>query len=55
VHDYPCYRDRPNVILDPTPEAAQAAAEVLSLPVHPGLDPEDLTRIIETVRAILGA
>jgi len=31
------------------PEAERAAKEVISLPVHPGLTPEDLQTIIETV------
>jgi dTDP-4-amino-4,6-dideoxygalactose transaminase len=55
VHDYPCYRDRPDVVLDPTPEAARAAAEVLSLPIHPGVDVADLDRIVDTVRSVLGS
>jgi dTDP-4-amino-4,6-dideoxygalactose transaminase len=55
VHDYPCYRDRPDVVIDPTPEAARAATEVLSLPVHPGLDATDLDRIAVAVRDALGA
>jgi len=33
------------------PETARAAAEVLSLPVHPGLTETDLGRIIDTVNA----
>lgn len=32
----------------------QAASEVLSLPVHPALAPEDLTRVVEAVRAAVG-
>jgi len=34
------------------PEAEKAAAEVLSLPVHPGLDQADLERIVEEVNAL---
>jgi perosamine synthetase len=34
------------------PEAEKAAAEVLSLPVHPGLDRDDLERIVEEVNAL---
>ena len=31
------------------PEAERAAGEVLSLPVHPALEPTDVARIAETV------
>ena len=51
VHDYDCYRSRPDVVCDPTPEAARAAAEVLSLPVHPALSEAELERIVAAVRA----
>jgi len=53
AHDYPCYHDHPGVALDPTPRARQAAAEVLSLPVHPALTGADIERIICCVRAAL--
>jgi dTDP-4-amino-4,6-dideoxygalactose transaminase len=52
VHDHECYRDRPDVVADPTPEAARATSEVLSLPVHPRLTPEDLARVVEVVRDV---
>ncbi|MEX1006992.1 MAG: DegT/DnrJ/EryC1/StrS family aminotransferase [Acidimicrobiia bacterium] len=50
VHDYECYRDHPLVVADPTPVASRAATEVLSLPVHQGLDDGDLDRIVDGVR-----
>jgi dTDP-4-amino-4,6-dideoxygalactose transaminase/acetyltransferase-like isoleucine patch superfamily enzyme len=53
VHDYPCFRDHPQVSVDSTPRAHQAASEVLSLPVHPGLSDRDLDRIVSCVRAAL--
>ncbi|HLP23589.1 MAG TPA: DegT/DnrJ/EryC1/StrS family aminotransferase [Microbacteriaceae bacterium] len=37
------------------PETARAAAEVLSLPVHPSLTPADLERIVIAVDALAGA
>ncbi len=37
------------------PNTAAAAAEVLSLPVHPGLTEGDLTRIVEAVNAVVKA
>jgi len=35
----------------PTPHAEKATREALSLPVHPGLDDEDLARIVNSVAA----
>ncbi|MFX0537037.1 DegT/DnrJ/EryC1/StrS family aminotransferase [Ornithinimicrobium sp. Y1847] len=37
------------------PETARAAAEVISLPVHPSLSPSDLERIATGVAEVLGA
>lgn len=54
VHDYDCYRDHPQVLIEPTPHAALAAAEVLSLPVHPALTEAELQTIADTVRDLLG-
>jgi perosamine synthetase len=53
VHDHPCYRDHPRVVADRTPVAAQMAAEVVSLPVHPQLGRADLDRIVEVVTEAL--
>lgn len=53
VHEYDCYRGRPDVVAGVTPEAARVAAEVLSLPVHPGLDRADVERIADAVRRAL--
>jgi perosamine synthetase len=55
MHDYDCYRDHPLVAHDETPYAEQVAREVLSLPVHPGLSPADVERIVDGVRSALGA
>jgi dTDP-4-amino-4,6-dideoxygalactose transaminase len=52
VFDHACYRDHPRVVARPTPEASRAAAEVVSLPVHPGLRDGDLDRIAAAVRGI---
>lgn len=54
VHDYPCYQDHPHVGQDQTPRAKRAAREVLSLPVHPSLTSNDLTRIVMCIRDALG-
>ena len=53
VYDYPCYRDDPRVASDETPRAMRAAAQVLSLPVHPGLTDVDINRIVSCVREAL--
>lgn len=52
--DYPIFRDHPRVLWDDVSVARTAAAEVLSLPVHPYLDQEDLDAIASGVREALG-
>lgn len=54
VHDYDCYRDHPQVVVDATPQASRATAEVLSLPVHPALTEAELRTVADTVRDLLG-
>lgn len=49
--DYDCYRRHPKVRTCDTPNAVEAAQEVLSLPVHHHLTANDLDRIIAAVRA----
>jgi dTDP-4-amino-4,6-dideoxygalactose transaminase len=53
VYEYECFRADPRVGNPETPRAARVAKEVLSLPVHPGLGPADLDRIVEGVRGCL--
>jgi perosamine synthetase len=50
MHDYRCYAANPHVITDSTPTARAMTAQVVSLPVHPGLDPSDLARIVGSVQ-----
>lgn len=50
MHDYDCFRNSSQVIVDQTPNAEAVAQEVLSLPVHQYLEDTDLIRIIEEVR-----
>lgn len=53
VFDYDAYRDRDDVIIEPTPVAELIASQVVSLPVHNHLTTEQLDTIISTVRAIV--
>jgi perosamine synthetase len=50
LQDHDCYRHHPRVHAGPTPVAAELARECLSLPVHPLLTDDDLTRIAGTLR-----
>jgi dTDP-4-amino-4,6-dideoxygalactose transaminase len=53
VHDYACFRDRPDVVVDPTPVAARLAAGCLSLPLHAKLSPADVAAAVDAVREAL--
>lgn len=55
VYDYDCYRNDPHVIKDSVPNAFAIASQVFSLPVHPFLTSDDLTKIIEAVREVFCA
>jgi dTDP-4-amino-4,6-dideoxygalactose transaminase len=50
THQLPSFRLETDL-----PETSRAAAEVISLPVHPRLDADDLARIVEGVNAVTGA
>ena len=50
MHDYPCYEANPRVTLDATPHARRLTAQVVSLPVHPGLDAIALGKVVEAVK-----
>lgn len=54
VFDYDAYRDREDVIIEPTPVAERIAAQVVSLPVHNHLTREQLDTIISTIQSVLG-
>jgi perosamine synthetase len=52
IHEQPAYR---GMGFDKhMPQAQQAAREVLSLPVHPGLRPADLEAIVDAVNELVG-
>jgi dTDP-4-amino-4,6-dideoxygalactose transaminase/acetyltransferase-like isoleucine patch superfamily enzyme len=46
MHDYACYADNTQVVIDDTPTARAMTAQVVSVPVHPGLSESDLTRVV---------
>ncbi len=50
AHQQPLYRNLG--YNDSLPESEAACRQVLSLPVHPGLTPNDLARIVEAVREL---
>jgi dTDP-4-amino-4,6-dideoxygalactose transaminase len=53
MHDHPCYSDNTQVIRDDTPRARRIATQVVSLPVHQGLDERALTHVVEAARAAI--
>jgi dTDP-4-amino-4,6-dideoxygalactose transaminase len=53
MHEYDCYRDLPQVVIDDTPAASRVTSEVLSLPVHQLLTSDDLNRVIDHIRGVL--
>lgn len=55
VYDYDAYRDRSDVVIEPTPVAERVAKQVVSLPVHNRLSSEELDQIVATTRRVLGA
>jgi perosamine synthetase len=55
VFDYDAYRNREDVVVEPTPVADRIAREVASLPVHTHLSAADLDYIVSSVRSILGS
>jgi dTDP-4-amino-4,6-dideoxygalactose transaminase len=53
AYDYECYRSHPRIQVDEAPIAERVAAQVLSLPVHPFLSDDDLSQIVDQIRAAL--
>lgn len=51
AYDYEIYRSHPRVTIEAQPGAERAAREVLSLPVHPQLQPRDIERIVDAISA----
>ena len=50
IHQQPAYRDK-IAIAGPLPVTETAAAELLCLPVHPGVTDEDVARVTAAIRA----
>lgn len=55
VYDYDCFTNHPLVPPAHMPCAEQAATEVLSLPVHPGLGDEEIDAVAVAMRDVLDA
>jgi len=53
VFDHECYRGHPGVVSGSFPNATQATAQVVSLPVHPLLRESEVDQIVTTVRELL--
>jgi dTDP-4-amino-4,6-dideoxygalactose transaminase len=53
VFDYPSFRKDPRIGKPHTPAATRISGEVVSLPVHPGLDDADRTRIVDAVLEVV--
>ena len=51
--DYPIYREHPNVVADDTPVARSVTTRCLSLPVHPGLGPDEVEQVAASLLAAL--
>jgi len=52
ISDFPMYRGLPSARRDNLPVAAEAAQQVLCLPIYPDLAPEDVKRIAALVRDV---
>lgn len=55
VFDYDCFRSHPRIETSAIPKAEAAAAEVLSLPVFPGLTDAEIERIGQVIREAFDA
>jgi len=53
VFDHDCFRRDERVETPPVPRTRRACAEVLSLPVHPGVTENDITRIVDAIREVV--
>jgi UDP-2-acetamido-2-deoxy-ribo-hexuluronate aminotransferase len=52
LHQHPAFRD---MVARPLPVSERLAGEVLSLPIHPDLDDDEVDRVIEGVRSAVPA
>jgi dTDP-4-amino-4,6-dideoxygalactose transaminase len=53
ISDFPMYRGLPSAQHGNLPVAANAAAKVLCLPIHPTLTQQDMTRVINVISGLL--
>jgi dTDP-4-amino-4,6-dideoxygalactose transaminase len=54
ISDFPMYRPMPSAAPANLPHAARAAAQVICLPIYPGLDAAQLERIVSLIRPRTG-
>lgn len=54
VFDYDCYRQDPRVVVGEVPTAASVVQRCLSLPVHPGVGPDQVATIVDAVSSAVG-
>ncbi len=52
IQEYDCFKSHPQIACDSTPIAKDIASRCLSLPVHPGLTSEDISHIINSLKAL---
>ena len=55
VFDYGAFQQHPQIDVAPVPNATRASAEVLSIPVHPGLTECDRQRVVAAIREFFHA
>jgi dTDP-4-amino-4,6-dideoxygalactose transaminase len=50
ISDFPMYHEIPSAAAENLPMAAAAARQVLCLPIYPGLETQDIERIVNLIR-----
>jgi len=53
AHDYECFAGHPLILAAPVPHTLEAARQVLSLPVHQWLGPDEVDQVADSVLRVL--